>query len=138
MLHHYPDIRKRISDPPSWYDHHGVPRYDPHHPGLCPDIYADEVVLLRIACQSCGQEFDVQMSRNSFLLHLKDWTTLTDEVLAGSIHAGDPPRHPCDGGGDTMNCEDLAVLEFWKRDERRDWVRVAELELLLKAEHGCT
>lgn len=51
---------------PSWYDEHGVPRFAVHHPKLSPDIYADEIALLLISCQSCGTEFRVQMTSSSF------------------------------------------------------------------------
>jgi hypothetical protein len=47
---------------PRWWDDHGVPRFAEHHPNLAPDIYADEVALLVISCQGCGQEFHVQMT----------------------------------------------------------------------------
>lgn len=47
---------------PLWWDENGVPRFEPHHPRLCPDIYADQVALVQISCQGCGREFPVQMS----------------------------------------------------------------------------
>lgn len=47
---------------PNWWDENGTPRFMEHHPRLCPDIYADEVALLEIACQACERRFKVQMS----------------------------------------------------------------------------
>ena len=46
---------------PLWWDANGVPRFAAHHPKLCPDIYADQVALVRISCQGCGHEFLVQL-----------------------------------------------------------------------------
>lgn len=54
--------RCRCVATPIWHDEHGVPRFAEHHPDLCPDIGADEVALLAIACQGCRREFLVQMS----------------------------------------------------------------------------
>lgn len=139
---------------PTWLDENGTPRFSPHHPKLCPDIYATEVALLRISCQSCGAEYDVQMSwslAGSILTaaRLGDppdaqiaETSLSAMVRAGTIHYGDPPCDRCAAGA-TMNCWDLRVLEFWSRDQRLveaaelprgglvDWVRVPDLEIEL-------
>lgn len=122
-----------------WWDQNGVPRLAPHHPDLCPDIYATEVVLLQIACQACRKEFPVQMSWDAggeLLERAKafamveravgvapshevkaseDFTgKLSTHVTAGTIHYGDPPHHDC-ATGVTMNCYDLKVVEFWTR-----------------------
>jgi hypothetical protein len=149
---------------PLWWDENGVPRYKPHHPKLCPDIYATEIALLRISCQSCDTEFEVQMSWSEHAdlmslvnamrmiksatgvsLHvgprtISTATALSERVKDGSIHYGDPPRHGHGQGkiniggtcsGDTMNCWDLKVMEFWRRGDKKihDWNRVAELEI---------
>lgn len=66
--------------------------------------------------------------------------TLADAIRAGTIHYGDPPRHDDTTGpechaGDTMNCYDLRVLEYWTNDPvepdvvaTSEWRRIAELE----------
>lgn len=172
MHQSYPDLLERISDPPKWWDEHGVPRYQEHHPNLCPDIYADEVALLVIACQCCGQEFRVQMSwaamdsamqmarsgshgyvramlerawtaidgeiarrqeqgdkralpevfpevaadRTRFTeLHGLRPDNLAEQITRGKVHYGDPPSTGCCPAGDTMNCWDLRVVEYWAR-----------------------
>ena len=140
---------------PAWWDENGTPRFAPHHPKLCPDIYATEVALLRISCQRCGAEYDVQMSWSMYgsiqmaarlgtPLDTKiAETMLSAKVRAGTIHYGDPPCDRC-AAGSTMNCWDLRVLEFWSRDRRRsvgaaellqgglvDWARVPDLEIEL-------
>jgi hypothetical protein len=128
MLASYDDIRDRIPDPPLWYDENGVPRYESHHPKFCPNIYADEVILLEIECQACHERFMVQMcsGRWRFRDGTLAWVTFKPDGCLRAPHYGDPPRHDrC--AGDTMNCDDLRVVEFWERwpDE---WQRVPELE----------
>jgi hypothetical protein len=111
----YEDIISRISEAPTWYDQNGTPRYGKFTPDHCPNIYSSNVILMKIACQFCGQRFHVEM-------HTDIW----DERISPpkKWHYGDPPRNVCDGGGDTMNCEDLAVLEVWsKTNPLRDWKR---------------
>ena len=126
---------------PLWWDQNGTPRFKPHHPDLCPDIYAIEVALLLISCQSCGSKYDVQMSWD-----LSDRikaravgeataaaiaeTALSAQIRRGVIHYGDPPCNNCLAGS-TMNCWDLAVLQFWTREGRRGWERVPALEITL-------
>lgn len=34
------------------------------------------------------------------------------------LHYGDPPRHSCGGAGETMNVDDLRIVEFWKRSRK--------------------
>jgi hypothetical protein len=116
----YDDIRSRIAEEPSWYDENGSPRYGVFSRELCPNIYAHEVVLLRIACQACGRRFDVEMNGDTFY-HIRH---------PKNLHYGDAPRH--DGcAGDTMNCEDLAVLEVWQVNDRQEWIRRSDLEGLI-------
>ena len=116
----YDDIKSRIDEEPSWYDFNGVPRYGKFTPSAVPNIYTGQVALLRIACQACGQHFDVEIHTPTWppdvMIRPKEW------------HYGDPPRHNCPGGGDTMNCDDLYVLESWHRDRGGQWVRVPEEE----------
>ena len=120
MHHHYNDITSRITEKPSWYDQNGTPRYDRFTPEACPNIYSNQVVLLRIACQQCGREFLVEMHAELF------------RELPKKLHYGDPPSHggaDCIGG-DTMNCNDIEVVEVWYRGRSTDfeWKRKPELE----------
>lgn len=173
MKESYDDITLRIVEKPSWWDQDGVPRYGEHSPYKCPDIYADEVVLLKITCQSCQREFLVQMhwgkldrSRCVIQLQAECYRSskkmdesykppfLRDMIADGSIHYGDPPIHynqnmvVSEGGstvefsciGNSMNCEDLEVQEYWSRlpyphEEGKckfpDWARDAKWEVKL-------
>ncbi len=117
----YDDIRSRIAEHPLWHDANGVPRYDPFHPHLCPSIYSNEVVLLRIQCQACHEPFDVEM-------HAGFFHSLGNPK---KLHYGDPPRHACPGAGETMNCEDLAVLQVWTRAGVENFQRRPEFEGLI-------
>ncbi len=83
MLEGYEDILSRISEPPIWYDQNGVPRYAKFHPNMCPNIYADKVVLAQIACQECGEKFLVEM-------HASIWSD-RDASDPRKWHYGDPP-----------------------------------------------
>lgn len=116
----YSDIIGRICEHPTWYDENGCPRYGEFSPNNCPDIYANTVVLLRIRCQDCSEPFLVELSYGVF--------SSIDRYPPKKLHYGDPPAHGC--VGDTMNCEDEAVVEVWHRDIRMDgeFHRVPELE----------
>lgn len=119
MKSNYQDILDRIPEEPKWHDQNGVPRYDKFHPGLCPDIYSNQVILLKISCQACCREFQVEIHGN--------WYAPIRQP--NKLHYGDPPRHGC--VGDSMNCEDLEVLQAWCRDASfatDDWKRMPELE----------
>jgi len=123
MHENYSDIRERIAEEPTWYDHNGTPRYGEFHPQQCPDIYAHQCVLLRIACQYCGEEFDVELCGGVFY-------PITNP---SKLHYGDPPIHENSNGewcsaGNTMNCEDLAVLQVWDKPSCGEWERHTELE----------
>lgn len=118
MRSNYNDIISRINEPPKWYDQNGTPHYDDFHPDLCPNIYAHHVGLFLIACQYCEKKFKVESHSDIFSSQLR--------VPPSKWHYGDPPIHDC--VGDTMNCEDVAVLEFWKREGVGDWERMPELE----------
>jgi len=128
----YTDIRTRIKEEPLWFDMNGVPRYDKFHPDLCPNIYADEVILLEIACQRCGKKFFVEMNWNDFSLNFlgKRIPSFRERITRwkkqkrksdgwAPIHYGDPPCHDC--VGDTMNCYDLRIVKFWKRSRKLVW-----------------
>lgn len=107
MRHDYPDLVDLAHGAKSqWYDENGVPRYRPFEPELCPNIYADIRVLMLVRCQNCHQQFAVQMSADAFDSGLRNQPIR-------NWHYGDPPAHGC--VGDTMNCEDVAILEVWWR-----------------------
>ena len=115
MRNNYEDIRSRIAEQPSWYDSNGAPRYGEFEPSMCPNIYARQVFLLRIACQRCGEQFLVEMNSGWF-----------NKIYEPRIlHYGDPPVHGC--VGDTMNCDDLEVVQVWNREDC-EWVRHSEME----------
>jgi hypothetical protein len=122
MKDRYIDIRGRINEEPAWYDENGAPRYGEFTPDNCPNIYSGMVILVRIACQDCGEEFNVEM-------HAGGWSN-RGEFPPKKWHYGDPPAHGC--VGDTMNCIDVEVLQVWKRapflSNGPDWNRVPELE----------
>ena len=139
------DIRKRIKEAPKWFDSNGVPRYEKFHPDLCPNIYADEVVLLKIACQDCGRRFLVEMNWGrfscllsgrkipSFRERLMGWKKLSDAEKKeewSPIHYGDPPIHGC--VGDTMNVYDLQVIQLWARAKKFPWTKTRRRRLEIK------
>ena len=120
MKHMYPDILALSEDQPIWYDMDGVPRYAQFSPELCPHVYARWTVLMQIACQECGRKFSVEMHGDIFGRRPTRW---------GELHYGDPPRHglPC-VAGDTMNCDDLLLLEVWLKPSTGEWERHEEHE----------
>ena len=121
MHSNYEDILSRIQENPTWFDQNGTPRYGPFRREMCPNIYSNQVVLLLIACQSCGERFKVEM-HSDFFSPIRN---------PKKLHYGDPPVHDCAGGGYTMNCDDLAVIEVWCREGVGDWVRRLDLEGLI-------
>jgi len=142
MLARYEDITSRIKEKPNWYDENGVPRYGIFKPDLTPDIYANEIVLLRIACQDCDKEFLVEMSwgyhqkiwdrhAESFSTRMREWIKKGEDKKETwpPLHYGDPPIHDC--VGDTMNCIDIEVIEFWKKEDF-DWQRIKKFEIGLE------
>lgn len=137
MLPDYTDIKKRIKEEPKWFDAHGVPRYDKFSPDLSSSIYSTEVVLLEICCQYCLKKFLVEVRwyctmflasepRPSISEDFEKW--FKNKRLC-PIHYGDPPNHGCTG--DTMNCYDLEVLEFWRRENFK-WIRFKKYEVKLE------
>jgi len=131
MKAYYEDIRKRIKEEPKWFDENGVPRYDEFHPKLCPNIYADEVVLMEIKCQACGRRFLVELNWDIHDEMFRKVPSLEERIKNNSIHYGDPPIHLMDGEpcvGVTMNSVPLKVIQFWKRSADKGWVRVKKLE----------
>lgn len=117
MHESFVDITSRIEGEATWWDQNGTPRYGEFTPERCPNIYSDQVVLLRIECQACGREFDVEL-HNRWIAPLP---------RPKELHYGDPPAHDC--VGDSMNCEDLEVLEVWVRERAMDgWTRRRDQE----------
>lgn len=93
MNHHYSDIRSRIAEPPTWFDENAVPRYCPFSPDETANIYAKEVVLLRVSCQNCEREFDVCMTWDSGD-KISGFSPLSESIPKRILHYGDPPNVP--------------------------------------------
>jgi hypothetical protein len=142
MHSYYEDIRSRIKEEPTWYDCNGVPRYGEFKPHDSPNIYANEVLLVQISCQDCRAKFLVEFNwdytQGLFTgRHHESFTTVVNLWLKDAekakhyppLHYGDPPAHGC--VGDTMNCYDLKIVQFWRKGEKFDFVRVPELEVEL-------
>ena len=125
---YYSDILERIHEPPVWFDEHAVPRFNLFTPYQCANIYASQVVLFLIECQSCKREFLVAMS---WAKH-DEKSSLADDVKSQQLNYGDPPNVDCCQSGPTMMSVPRRVLEFWTQD--RDWKRVPELEINVKAD----
>lgn len=161
MHHHYNDITDRIGSKPKWWDEHAVPRYCDFHPDQTANIYANEVVLLLIACQDCGHEFPVCMSQSRGEMAMRAYNILvekhmrkpTDEEFSGqmerwslasqietdTIHYGDPPNAcpPSCCAGSTMNSIPLRVLQYWRHKKGGGmpaWERVENLERVIDCE----
>ena len=132
MHHHYDDIRSRIAEEPRWWDEYAVPRYCAFSPGEVADIYAHEVALVEIACQACGARFAVAWSRQRHEMSRNEdgkfWVREARPFDPHAFHFGDPPNAGCCAPGPTMNCDDLRVLECWRR-ENFEWVRQPEKEV---------
>jgi len=126
----FDDITDKISVPPTWWDSNGTPRYCTFEPKHCPNIYADEMVLLEVQCQACGTLFPVEMHRSKIHVALGDESTLHDLITTKAIHYGDPPHHDCPAGN-TMNVYDRRVLEYWKCS-RFDWQRDPQFEIMIE------
>jgi hypothetical protein len=126
----YSDIRDLIAKEPVWFDEAAVPRYCEFSPKQIADIYAQECVLLRIACQSCGHEFDVAMS-SSLLERARGDDALATQIAQKTISYKDPPNVGCCMSGPSMMSEAVRVLEYWHRgaDTNRDWKREASCEV---------
>lgn len=121
MLASYADIRDRIATPPLWFDESGVPRYEPFHPELSANIYADEVALVEIACQACEQTFHVAISSTLSERLMRQVTqaldglpaSLAERIADKSLGYGDPPNVGCCPAGPTMSSDTIRVLEYW-------------------------
>lgn len=129
MHHYYEDILSRIESPPLWFDENAVPRWCAFAPNQGANIYFEELALVLIECQNCGREFEVAMSW-SIMDQIRDVPKLSEQIKDGSLHYGDPPNVRCCPAGPTMNCMDIRVLQFFKR-EHCEHTRVPELEIAL-------
>ena len=132
----YEDIISRLGEP-LWWDEHAVPRYNLFDRKLVADIYAQEIALVEIQCQRCLKRFDVTFSYGPMQQAANpNWPSLSKEVIDDTLHYGDPPRHndlsgqEC--GGETMNCNELRVLQFWRVSPKHGWHRIARLEIRLE------
>lgn len=142
MNHPFNDIRSRITEPPTWWDMNGTPRWGDFHPTQSPDIYTREAVLLEIQCQCCRQPFRVELHADFDLMHrTQSETPLADAIKNKSIHYGDPPHHddPQDPSwgctGNSMNVYDMRVLEYWRQTRpEHEWKRDADLEVEIENE----
>ncbi len=136
----YKDILALTNAEPLWYDANGVPRFQPFSTELLSSVYARECCLLEIACQNCGQRFHVEMVQSTGAAALGQSLaqaaseSMGSEPFGSTLHYGDPPHHGCTG--DTMNCQDLRILEFWARDTPFAWTRHPELEQELEKPEG--
>ena len=110
MKQEYSDITKKLGKP-VWWDEAGCPRYEPFQPCMANDFYAEEVALLRIACQNCQTEYLVSVSSG-----IKDSRAFRERPLP--LAYGDPPRSCC-GAGATMTSETLEIVELWVFENSR-------------------
>ena len=134
MKHHFKFLTKFMEDKlgePKWWEETGHPRWVEFAPTLTYHIYAQEVVLLEIACQNCAEKFLVTMNFSD--MHRMDKIpSLADRVRSGAIHYGDPPNTDHCLAGPTMSCMNIRVVEFWEQSqESYEFERVPELEILL-------
>ena len=133
MNHHYSDITDLISESPRWFDEHAVPRFCEFQPNQCANVYADEVALVRIACQDCEHEFLVVLSWSKADQFLHNTEPLSK--YAPNLDYGDPPNIACCAAGPTMSSITLETVEFWKRTESRlEWERLPGLEGIAEGE----
>lgn len=136
MNHNYHDITSRIQEPPKWWDENAVPRYCDFAPDQASNIYARQVVLMEIACQSCDKRFLVCMSDDNMTLVRGQMTTF-EAIEKDAIHYGDPPNTDC-CVGTTMNSIPLRIVEAWSKDWKKlfEWERKPEYERAINCEWG--
>ena len=130
----YLDIIEKAG-PPDWYSDGGVPRYGKFEPGNL-DIYADYNCLYLLQCQSCARKFKVGTSASKHIFYSGNFSdaVLPSKDGLGSFYFGDAPWHEEHGGqcaGTTMSSDEIAVLEFWAR-ENFEWVRKPEYEIVFE------
>ena len=78
-------------------------------------FYAIEAVLYEIQCQNCEERFLVAGHARAFW----DSSEIADGIRTHRLHYGDPPWHDCTG--DTINCIDLRVIEYWRKNDDHEW-----------------
>lgn len=108
MKQNYIDIMSRIPEEPKWFDENGVPRYDTFRPWDVANIYWNQAVLMKVACQGCDKTFHVAMTAR------KEEDSLKDKIANGSLHYGDPPNVDC-CSGNSMNSIPLGIEEFHEK-----------------------
>ena len=123
-----------------WYDEHGVPRFCRFHPAACADPYADEVALLRIACQNCRKEFLVAVSLSKIERMISKSRSLAQIIHEDKeLSYGDPPNAGCCAAGPVMCSETLEIVEFWqyqRMSATSKWVRNPGLEIKLEEDQN--
>lgn len=129
MHANYKDICELIDFKPVWFDECAVPRYCKFSPKRAANIYAKQVVLLRIRCQGCQHRFDVCMSWSQKDSVMYGIHPLEKQISEGSIHYGDPPNIGCCPAGPTMNSEPVRVLQYWTANKFGDWRRDQDMEV---------
>jgi hypothetical protein len=117
----FDDILEKLGEP-KWYTIHGYPRYCDIDPKEL-SIYAHTAVFYRIACQDCGKRFTVGEATHHMSEHPME--------KPNHLHYGDPPRHDCPGAGESMNCDDLWVIQWWERPDR-EWIRIKSKEVEIR------
>ena len=129
MLRSYAEITDKMG-PPLWWDGNGVPRYTPFSPEAT-GVYDCAVALVEIACQNCAKPFLVAFEYDRHGLTRRGKLKPYERPDPQRLHWGDPPNHSC--VGDTMNCEDLRVIEFWEQDDSAmEWRRIPEMEVQIE------
>lgn len=111
----YEDITGRIDEKPSWWQEGGVPRWGEFTPQQASSIYAREVVLMEIACQSCETTFRVALCSTGH----DGGERLSDQIVSGSLCYGDPPNTGCCSAGPTMSSIPRRILEYWSTHDPR-------------------
>ena len=132
MHHHYDDIIKAVGVAPTWWQEEGVPRFCEFTPDVSSNIYADEVALVEIACQSCDTRFNVAFNTsaasrvqqaligNSNIENVDfDALRLSSLIASGDLFYGDPPNTGCCAAGPTMTSETIRVIEYWHRHHQK-------------------
>lgn len=132
MLPNYQDVIEAAGRPPLWFTEAGVPRYADYHPTLL-GVYDEVAGLFLVACQYCQERFEVGAGtprRSVARIMASDFEEVSLQKFLADWTCGDPPRHACPGGGETMSAVELGVLQAWERVGMA-WVRQPLLERAL-------
>lgn len=124
----YSDILDLSPTRPLWWDEQAVPRFCAFAPDKVANFYAREAALLLVRCQFGPIHYFVVAVSGPRLRG----TTLADEIRAGTVHYGDPPRIAECGNGDA-NSIAIRVLQYWREDwtPLPRWFRDPSLEIVL-------